>query len=413
MRTRILRGTHGALQTAFAVAAVATAVALPVVLLSVGGGVLKHEIAALEGSGFQITVSAAGLHGISLAHERERTIEGVPSVGAASPVLSEAIDLFLGTGPAVPLIAEGIVPLAFTATEGPEIRGLFPNPLPLGDLTDRVHFANGSYSGPASRDLLVSSPFADALHLSTGTAVTLSADSNRSAGVSFNVTGTFGVPPATLGPTAAFAALLPLSELQLLVGAARDSSGQLVDGADSIEVALSGTAATTPSAVSQAAAQIQSLLPYYGVSVLADQVEQLQSASSILQGFYLALSSVGLTVGLVFLLLVLVRRVDAERRIFGIRRAMGESSTRLAGSTLRWAGTLATQGTLAGTLGGILVVSLLARYASGSVRVAASLAIFDPGTLLVLGLGVVGLSLLAGLGAWRRILSLSIPEVLR
>ncbi|MCI4329072.1 MAG: hypothetical protein L3J86_05755, partial [Thermoplasmata archaeon] len=56
--------SHTALQDLLAVAAIATAVALPVVLLSVGGGVSSHERAALESSGFVITVSAPGTHGV-------------------------------------------------------------------------------------------------------------------------------------------------------------------------------------------------------------------------------------------------------------------------------------------------------------------------------------------------------------
>ncbi|HKS59408.1 MAG TPA: hypothetical protein VJS68_01365, partial [Thermoplasmata archaeon] len=135
--------SHGVLQTAFAVAAIAAAVALPVILLSVGGGVLRHEINALQDSGFEIAVSAAGLHGISLAHQRVAQIGALATVAAASPVLSEAVDLYRGNSTPVPLLAEGVIPAAFTATEGAALRGLFPNPLPLGDPSDLSHYANG------------------------------------------------------------------------------------------------------------------------------------------------------------------------------------------------------------------------------------------------------------------------------
>lgn len=404
---------HRSIQTVFAVAAIAAAVALPVVLLSVGGGVFDHELASLENSGYVIAVSAPGLHGIADAHRLAAQIDALPTVAAASPILSEAVDIFVGNSSPVPVLAEGIVPRAFEATEGPQLRGLFPSPLPLGDPTDTVHYDNGSYAGTPSNRILLSSPFAGARGISTGDSVIVAASTNRSAGTPFLVAGTFGVPPAALGPTAAFAALLPLSDLQTLVGEARSASGTLLDAADTVQVGLLGAAATDPSAVRAVANEIQSLVPYYGVSPLLEQAAQLQAASSILKGFYLALSSVGLSVGLIFLLLVLLRRVDAERRNLGIRRAIGEPAASLARLMLGWAATLAGEGVVGGVASGVLVIVLLSRYGTGSVRLAASLAVFDPVTLGLLGLGVVGLGLLAGLAALRRALTLDLPEVLR
>jgi len=55
-RGRSLR--HLRLQVVLAIAAVGAAVALPVVLVSVGGGVSAHELANLENAGYQIVVSA-------------------------------------------------------------------------------------------------------------------------------------------------------------------------------------------------------------------------------------------------------------------------------------------------------------------------------------------------------------------
>jgi hypothetical protein len=81
-----------------------------------------------------------------------------------------------------------------------------------------VHFANGTYVGPASYDVLVSTPYAAAHKVSVGNRITLSPDANESQGTLYNVTGTFGVPPTILGPTGAFAVLLPLSDLQVLTG---------------------------------------------------------------------------------------------------------------------------------------------------------------------------------------------------
>ena len=51
---------HLRIQQVLAIAAVATAVALPVILVSVGGGVSAHELSSLENAGYQLVVSASG-----------------------------------------------------------------------------------------------------------------------------------------------------------------------------------------------------------------------------------------------------------------------------------------------------------------------------------------------------------------
>jgi len=409
-RGRSLR--HSRLQVVLAVAAIGTAVALPVILLSVGGGVSAHELANLENAGYQIVVSASGVHGIEHGHNYTRAILSIPGVTAASPVLSITIDAFSSATSVTPVLAEGVIPDQFTPTLGPTESGIFPSPLPLGDPTDLVHFANGTYRGPPTYDVLVSSPYAIAHHVSVGSRVTLSPADNLSAGTVYNVTGTFGVPPTVLGPTGAFAVLLPLSDLQTMTGFA-GGSAVVPDAVDTIQVAVTGSAATSPSALDHLRNEIQALFPYYGVSSLTQEAQQLQSASGVLTGFYLALSSVGLSVGLMFLALVLLRRVEANRRSIGIRRALGLPGATIAAEILRDGVALAVMGSVVGLLGGYLIVESLATWATSTVQEAARLAVFDPVLLGEVAAGVVGLSLLAGGVATRSALRLEISEALR
>ncbi len=404
---------HVRLQQVLAVAAIATAVALPVVLLSVGGGVSSHELAELENAGYQIVVSAVGEHGIAGAHGLADRILQVPSVAAASPVLSVAIDAFPSGGP-TPVLAEGVIPGPFTATLGPAESGLFPDPLRLGDPLDAVHFDNGSYDGPATYDVLVSSPLADADHVTVGGTLLLSPGANRSLGTPYTVTGVFGVAPAALGPTGAFAVLLPLSDLQVMTGYARSSStGALIDAADTVEVGLVHSAVVEPSVLDRARDAIQALVPFYGVSSLDQQAQQLEAASGVLTGFYLALSSVGLVVGLIFLALVLVRRVESGRRAIGIRRALGLPGRSIAGDILANGAALAAVGSVAGVTAGYLLVAALAAWGSAAVQDAARLAVFSPSTLAALVAGVIGLSLAASAAAVRVALRVDITEALR
>lgn len=403
---------HSRLQIVLAVAAIGTAVALPVILLSVGGGVSAHELANIQNAGYQIVVSAAGLHGIEHAHNYTDQILRIGSVTAASPVLSVTIDAFTPSGSVSPVLAEGVIPDQFTPTLGPSESGLFPSPLPLGDPTDDVHFAHGAYSGPATYDVLVSSPYAQAHGVSLGDALLLSPVANRSLGVSYNVTGIFGVPPTVLGPTGAFAVVIPLSDLQVMTGLA-GAGAPVPDAADTIQVAVVGSVATNPDALNQVRDQVQALFPYYSVSSLTQEAQQLQTASGVLTGFYLAISSVGLTVGLLFLALVLLRRVEADRRSIGIRRALGIPGRSIAGEIVRDGAVLALMGGAVGVLTGYVIVEGLARWATSAVQEAAQLAVFQPLVLLELMLLVVGLSLLAGAVATRSALRIEITEALR
>jgi ABC-type lipoprotein export system ATPase subunit len=132
------------------------------------------------------------------------------------------------------------------------------------------------------------------------------------------------------------------------------------------------------------ASEISDLVPYYGVGALTDEAAQLRASAAVLTGFYLALSSVGLLVGLVFLTLVLLRRVESERRTIGIQRAIGVPASQLALGWLRQSLTLGAAGAAGGLLAGGACVAVLARYGQGAAATAAQLAVFDPSVLLPL-----------------------------
>lgn len=403
---------HRRVQTVLAIAALATAVALPVVLLSVGGGVFAHEIARLQESGYQLDVTASGDHGVDGAHDLSERIDGIPNVAWASPILSSSVELYTAAG-ASPALAEGVIPNAFAATLDPTTAPLFPHPLPLGDPTDLLHYANGTYDGPSSGRILVSTPIATADDLSLGDVVRLSGDANLSDAMAFTVAGTFGISGPDLGPTAVFGLILPLSDLQLVVGVAHGPGGAPLDAADTLEVALTPATAPEPGAVAAVMRDIASLVPYYTVTSVNDEAAQLASTQQVLTGFYLGLSAVGLIVGLGFLALLLLREVEAERRTIGIRRALGVPDRAIFGGLLLRGYSLAAAGTLAGTTLGILVVQAMARYGSGDVAEVAQLATFAPLTLGALALSVVALSGVASAIAARSVLRRPIPELLR
>ncbi len=404
---------HARWQAILAVSAIASAVALPVVLVGVGGGVAAHELASLEDTGYQIVVSAEGLHGIEYAHQDTATMLRTAGVVDAEPILSIPIDVFNASANVSPVLAEGVVPSEFLATLGPTEAGLFPSPLPLGDPNDTVHYDGGTYRGPSTDDVLLSSTYAADHDVGPGSTVVLSPTTNASLGVNYTVTGTFGTALSIVQPSGAFAALLVLSNLQSLTGYATGPGTIVPDGADTIEVVVQGSVADHLASLNAVAAAIQAEFPAYAVTTLSSQASQLASADAVLTGFYLALSSVGLAVGLLFLALVLVRRVERERRSIGIRRALGVPAASVALGLVGDGARLAAAGGIAGVVAGIVVVRGLATWASSTVREAAQLAVFSPTFLAELVAAVVGLSVLASAAAVRAAARIDLLEALR
>jgi ABC-type lipoprotein release transport system permease subunit len=411
VRWRSLR--HRTAQTVLAIAAIASAVALPVVLLSVGGGVYSHELSSIEESGFSISVNSAVSHGISDAHGLSAQLDKISGVSAASPILSVEIDLFPAGGRVVPVLAEGVIPAAFIATQSSAYRALLPPSIGLGDPDDTIHYANGTYQGLASAEVLLSTPLLQTLGLPSGAVVRLSPSTNSSAGGAYTIEGSFGLPPGLLGPSPLFVALMPLSQLQSLVGLARSPAGALLDSADSIQVAMVPALAASPAAVQRVAAEIEALVPYYSVTSFTEQTAQIQNAEGVITGFYVGLSSVGLIVGLLFLVIVLLRRVEQERQSIGIRRAIGVPGWMVARGIVGEALGLGAAGLVVGVGAGYLTVELLARYAGGTVSEIAGLAVFEPVELGLLAVALVGMALVASALPVRRALTLSLPEVLR
>jgi putative ABC transport system permease protein len=410
-RGRALR--HSRLQTVLAVVSIAIAVALPVVLVSVGGGVSSHELANIENAGYQLVVSAPGVHGITSAHKFSQSLLSIAGITAASPTLTVQVDAYASSkGNATSIFAEGVLPDQFSPTLGPTESGLFPSPLPLGDPTDSVHYAGGNYSGPATDDAIIASTFADTSHLAVGDTLLLSPTANRTLGTEYLVTGTFNTLVPGFGPAEALTVVVPLSDLQVLAGVGKGNVGAF-DAADSVQLAVAGSIADNPTALAHLKTEVQAHSGYYSVTSLSQEAAQLQSASGLLTGFYLALSSVGLTVGLLFLALVLLRRVESDRRSIGIRRALGLSGRSIAREILVGGAILALLGGATGVVAGYLIVEVLATWATSAVREAAQLAVFSPLELTELVAGVVGLSLLAGAVATRAALRIPITEALR
>jgi putative ABC transport system permease protein len=178
-------------------------------------------------------------------------------------------------------------------------------------------------------------------------------------------------------------------------------------------VVVSPSAADSTGALQAVAREVQQLFPSYTVTTLSSEAAQLESANSVLTGFYLGLSSVGLSIGLLFLALILVRRVERDSRAIAIRRALGVPAVTVAGAVLEGGAILAGAGGVVGVVVGYTVVRALSSWGSSTVQEAARLAEFSPTFLAELVVGVVALSAVASLAAVRAAWRVDLLEALR
>ncbi|ADB60105.1 protein of unknown function DUF214 [Haloterrigena turkmenica DSM 5511] len=179
-----------------------------------------------EGGTFSPVVGVEGPR-LSDVHDRTETIDDRDDVDYATPVLMEVVRARSPEGNgSVNVMAVGVVP----RESSPPVGGVPTAALEPGD----PHYANGSYDGPQTGDVVLSTSAADQLEASEDATLVVS-----SAGMNATNGGTYEVAAVEDSDTASLSNGLPvvvlrLSELQTLTGAADgDLADQVLVGTES------------------------------------------------------------------------------------------------------------------------------------------------------------------------------------
>ncbi|MFC4249392.1 ABC transporter permease [Natribaculum luteum] len=297
--------------TAGRVAATTGAVALTIALLLVvtgialalaGGGAVATDDAAVrvapEESG---TLSAVdGVEGPRLGstNERAAAIRSQADVEHASPVLVETVQLETADGDTAHVLVVGVV-----SDERPRtVAGLSTDSLESGD----PHYAEGSYDGPRTGELVLSRDAAERLGASTSDELAASSVRTSDDAPSFTVTA---VDAAADGRDADVpVALVHLSELQSLSGG---DDGELADW-----VLVWGEAGAAESAAVDAYpdAAVASERGVDPAALFDDGLAFATSAIALLVGVTICASFVATTMGMT---------VDEDRRTLAVLEAVG------------------------------------------------------------------------------------------
>ncbi|WP_255170939.1 ABC transporter permease [Natrononativus amylolyticus] len=264
-------------------------------------------------------------------HDRTADLEAREDVTSATPVLVDVIRVQTpdSDGPIFAL-AVGVVP----DEEAPTVAGMEPGALEGGD----PHYAEGSYDGEYTGDLLLSEAAAEQLNASAGDPVSFRSGTTGSTGDDEHVVRAIDTPSGQTVGDGLPIVVFRLSELQAVSGA---DDGDL---ADQVLVRADGDVSSDLESVFPEATVVEA-----GGSDLetlrSDDLALALSGSAAIVGIGLSVLFVATTTGLA---------VDGDRRTIAVLAALGFSR----GARLGIVGVTVLALTVAGALCGVVVGAL-------------------------------------------------------
>jgi putative ABC transport system permease protein len=374
-------------RTLLAVLGVAVAVSLVVLLVGLGYGVLTagtdamtYIEADLWMAGGPVTVAPGAIGGVENpiqgSHEVARRVEARDGVAAAQPLAFQTV--YVSPDPSGFDTVVGVGGLG----DGRQL-GIEDDPnFTAGD----VHYANGTYDGPMTREIVIGPQLAERYGLSTGDSLYVGGTLSAARENPFEVIAIRNAYTRFLGtPTVT----LHLSELQEVSG----TTG--TDGAALIAVRTTGGRQTD--AVKR---DLERSFPEFEVRTNTEQVRAIVGGQAAVVASAVTLVVVSVVVGVTLVVNVLTTMVYQQRREFAALKAAGLRGRTLV-TVVLW------QGLLVGLGGGLLAVAAARPASEGLNVVTEALATYPlvkmPTWLLGAGLGlavVVGLAG-AGVAGWR------------
>ncbi|MDF9744350.1 ABC transporter permease [Natrinema salsiterrestre] len=291
------------------IAAVALTIALLVVVTGIalalaGGGVANQDDADVritpEEGGTLSSVDGVEGPRLGATNDQAATIRSHDGVEHASPVLLETGQLESSDGEPRTVRLVGVVP----DDESRTVAGLSTADLESGD----PHYANGSYSGPRTGEIVLSSTAAERLGASPGDELAVSTGpGGRTSSAAPSVRVTAVADEGASGSDAPIA-LVHLSELQSVSGA---DDGQLAD-----RVLVWGESRAAQSAATDAypAAAVEVAGETDPSSLFDDGLAFATSVLALLVGVTICASFVATTMGMT---------VDEDRRMLAVLESVG------------------------------------------------------------------------------------------
>jgi putative ABC transport system permease protein len=406
------------------------AVGLVVLLLALSAGIETSATTLATQSGVDLIAVSANVSSplagqfppIQGAHSLTERMPAVdPNVETASPWLVS--DLVFGNASLWTAANQSSVPGDWGPTESGTV-GWIPSEntgIQTPDITNGSgfsaagdpYYANGSYNGSPTHEIVLDQGLAGVLHVSVGDRVWVGAAQPPSQAAlegwyanatGFRVVGVSG--PFWLVPSALLA-FAYLSEVQKIVGGASAST----DYASLILVHL-----TDPTTVNTDQTQLAAAFPQMTVFTLASILGAIQHVVNLYRTFGELIGLIGIVVAALFATTVLQMSVDDRSRELALLRAIGHSRPSVGVLVVEEGLLLSAFGLVAGLPVAYVAgygLNLYLRSLLAGLPTSFSFVSFDPGVLLAGVLLVLVVGLVAAIAPAARAMQLPVAEELR
>lgn len=393
----ILRHERG--RTLLAVLGVALSVLATILLASVGVGVVETGEQLFEqadrdlwvtGGPVELRPGAAGGFQNSLvdAHDISDAVASHEEVKTAAPMAFQTIYAGKNTSDLRTIIGAGAPAYgpAVSVTEGREFES--------GD----DHYANGTYDGPMSREVLLDQRAASLLGASVGDTIHVGGTLATASQQEFEVVG---ISPTFSRFVGAPTATMHLSELQEVTGTTASDRATFV----TVTVEDDADVATVER-------ELEAAYPEYDIRTNREQLQATLEQQAVVVVSGASLIALAAVAGVLLLLNLQLSVVSRHRETFAATLALGTSRRSLATIVTVHALALGVIGGLVGlglAVPGIELINALAEFVTGFEDIAVR-----SRTILLGGMGVaIAVSALAGLVASLAIARVSPLEQLR
>ncbi len=369
-------------RTLITIIAVAVSCALLVSMLSVSEGILANARDAIAKSKDDIRISGSitGLHDMMEKFDEDERVQ------LTNPSLYHSLTFSVPpSGSILPALCDGVIPersnVFMTKEQKSKVDGSFTH---QGDpFYQNGTYENGVDSPLFTGEIMISKHIATDFNLSLGDEISLTHE-NRS--VDFSIVGVFELEVNEDSPFRLYFVNMHLSELQYLASEPEDTNEE-IDAGDGLSLYLKEEVRTGSSKIDAFVSELEEEYPYFTVTTKKDQNEAIEDSVTLSKAYYGALGSVAVSIGMLFVICIVIMNIAERTKEIGILRALGISRRSIFQMFFLESFLMVFMGSVLGVLMGVMGSHYLGEYIAGSFGIERDITLVTP-WLIIFSMGI-------------------------
>jgi len=375
-------------RTAITILAVAVSMSLLISMMSIAEGMMNYTENEVKKSKEDMTITSGGR--IQEGHKLVDELVDMKEIESASAQLTDVLQIsyyktdekgksyYVNTT----AIGVGVVPKdAFRYIPEDQLK-YFPK-YGIGGFSigDDPHYEN-NYTGPWTGEIIIMG-YADKnsrFYIPNGSVINVSGTQGGKT-YQFRVVGHFSTSISGGAIGSIFGAVMHLSEMQeiLGLGVQRNESGiKVIDAIDRVSVSLTKEVKEDMGLLKNFRKDLQKKYPHYSITTKMDRLEAMKERQTMVRGFYLAIASISMVIGLLFVACVMIMVVFERTNEIGMMRAIGISKKTIFVMILVESLLLVVIGAVLGILPGYFGAIYLSDYFTSRVGIDVEFITFSP-----------------------------------